>query len=94
MTFLYLGEVIKSKVVKPLASLKFAVVVISAIAVIVAWGTIIEAKYLDAKIAQETVYHSWFAYFVFALFATNLIADMVSGDDCSRGTNLISDLPC
>jgi hypothetical protein len=60
-----------------MASLKFAVVIILAIGTMIATGTIIEAKYNDAKIAQELVYHSPIAYFIFSLFAINLIAVIV-----------------
>jgi hypothetical protein len=62
------------KIIKFFASLKFAVVVISAIGTLVAWGTLVEAHYMDARIAQETVYHSWISYCIFALFAVNLTA--------------------
>lgn len=65
------------KIVKPLASLKLAVFVLLAIATLVAWGTIIEAKYNDAKTAQELVYHSWLSYSIFALLAINLIAVII-----------------
>lgn len=62
---------------KTLASLKFAVLIILAIATLVAWGTIVEAQYNDAKIAQEWVYYSPLAYLIYALFAINLIAVIV-----------------
>jgi len=65
------------RVVKKLASLKFAVVIIIAIGTLVAWGTIVEAMYMDAKIAAEKVYHSPLSYTIFALFAVNLIAVIV-----------------
>lgn len=66
------------KIIKILASLKFAVVVILAIGTLVAWGTIVEARFMDAKIAQETVYHSWISYSIFAAFAVNLTAVIIS----------------
>ncbi len=62
------------KIIRVLASLKFAVVIILAIATLVAWGTIVEAQYMDAKMAQETVYHGWLSYSIFAMFAINLTA--------------------
>jgi hypothetical protein len=65
------------KVVHNLASLKFAVVVILAIGALVAWGTIVEAMYMDAKMAQETVYHSWLSYGIFFLFSVNLTAVII-----------------
>lgn len=66
------------KIIKSLASLKLAVVVISSIAALVAWGTIVEARYMDARIAQETVYHSWLSYTIFSVFAINLTAVIIS----------------
>lgn len=63
--------------VKPLASIKLAVVVLIAIAAMSAWGTIVESIYNDAKRAQETVYHSWWAYTIFLLLTVNLIAVIV-----------------
>lgn len=74
---LYVCGVQIKKIIKILASLKFAVVVILAIGTLVAWGTIVEARYMDAKIAQETVYHSWISYTIFVAFAINLIAVIV-----------------
>jgi ResB-like family len=65
------------KIIHRLASLKFAVVVILAIATLVAWGTIVEAQYMDAKMAQETVYHSWLSYLIFGLFSINLTAVII-----------------
>ncbi len=49
-------------------------VIIVAIGTLVAWGTIVEAMYQDAKIAGELVYHSPLSYFIFGLFALNLTA--------------------
>lgn len=51
---------------------------ILAIAILVAWGTIVEARYMDARIAQETVYHSWLSYLIFGCFAVNLTAVIIS----------------
>ena len=62
------------KWIKPLASLKIAVFVIISMGVMSAWGTIVESIYNDAKRAQETVYHAWFSYAIFALLAVNLTA--------------------
>ena len=66
------------KWIKPLASLKIAVFVIISMGVMSAWGTIVESIYNDAKRAQETVYHAWFSYAIFALLAVNLTAVIVS----------------
>lgn len=65
------------KIIKFLASLKVAVFVITAIGALVAWGTIVEARYMDAKIAQETIYHSRLSYAIFILFAINLTAVII-----------------
>lgn len=65
------------KIIRALASLKFAVIIILAIGTLVAWGTIVEAQYMDAKMAQETVYHSFLSYLIFALFAVNLTAVII-----------------
>jgi hypothetical protein len=65
------------KIVHSLASLKFAVVVILAIGILVAWGTIVEARYMDAKMAQEAVYHSTLSYLIFLLFSINLTAVII-----------------
>ncbi len=65
------------KFVKPFASLRLAVFVILAIGTMSAWGTIVESMYNDAKRAQETVYHSWYSYTIFALLAINLIAVII-----------------
>ena len=65
------------KIIKPLASIKLAVFVILAMALVAAWGTIVESLYNDAKRAQETVYHSWYSYSVFLLLGINLIAVIV-----------------
>lgn len=66
----------KSKLVKFLASLKLAVVVILSIAVIAAVGTIIESRY-DADAAAALVYRSYWMYFILGALAINLIAVMV-----------------
>lgn len=65
------------KMIKPLASIKIAVFVILGVGVISATGTIVESIYQDAKRAQETIYHSWFSYSIFALLTVNLIAVII-----------------
>lgn len=57
--------------------MKLAVFVIISIGTMSAWGTIVESIYQDAKRAQETVYHSWYAYTIFALLAINLTAVII-----------------
>lgn len=65
------------KYLKFLASLKLAVIVIVLMTVLIAWGTLIEAKYQDAEAAKRQVYQSWYMYLVFGVFALNLTAVMV-----------------
>lgn len=61
------------KVIKILASLKLAVVVMIGIALLTAIGTIVEAKY-DAYAAKKIIYSSWMMYSVMIVFAINLTA--------------------
>lgn len=67
----------KKKMIKYLASIKLAVVIILAMGTMSAWGTIVESIYNDARRAQELVYHSWYSYTIFVLLAVNLIAVIV-----------------
>lgn len=64
------------KILKVLASLRIAVIVILGIAVISAVGTIYEARY-DSEVAQKLVYHSIWMYLIMGLLTVNLIAVMV-----------------
>lgn len=64
------------KVLKFLASIKLAVLVIISIATITAIGTFVESKY-DAAAAKKLVYDSIYMNIIMAVFATNLIAVMV-----------------
>lgn len=66
----------KASVLKFLASLKLAVVVIIALGAMTAWGTIVEAKY-DAEAANKLVYSSPLMFGLMGVFAVNLIAVMV-----------------
>lgn len=59
-----------------LASLKLAVIVILALGILSAIGTIYEAQY-DAQYAQKVIYHSPVMYFVMALLCVNLFNVMV-----------------
>ncbi len=63
--------------IRPLSSIKLAVVIIVLLAVIAAVGTIFESKY-DAEYAQKMVYHSWEMNTVLVLLSINLIAVMIS----------------
>ncbi|MGE4132795.1 MAG: cytochrome c biogenesis protein ResB [Bdellovibrionales bacterium] len=65
------------KIAKALASIKIAVVVIVGMGILTAAGTITEARYNDAEMAQQLVYKSPFMYVVFGLLCVNLIAVMV-----------------
>ncbi|NJM10155.1 MAG: cytochrome c biogenesis protein ResB, partial [Bdellovibrionaceae bacterium] len=65
------------RIIKFLASLKFAVVIILAIAVISTVGTIYEAIYMEAEIAQKLVYHSIYMYITLGLLCATLIAVMI-----------------
>ena len=62
---------------KFLASLKLAVIVIVSLATMTAWGTFVEAKYNDAEAASKIVYNSPLMYFIMGVFAVNLMAVMV-----------------
>ncbi len=64
------------KVLKFLASIRLAVPIIIAIAIISAVGTIYEARY-DAEVAQKLVYHSAWMYIIMGALIVNLIAVMV-----------------
>lgn len=62
--------------VRPLASLRLAVLVILYIAVVSAWGTVVESQY-NAEIAQKVVYHSIYMYVALGLLVVNLLAVIV-----------------
>lgn len=62
------------RIIKTLASLKLAVLVLISIATIVAWGTIVEAQFNDAKMAGALVFHSWYSYGILGMLSVNLIA--------------------
>lgn len=59
------------------ASLKLAVFIILGIAIISAVGTIFEAIYMEAEVAQKLVYNSWYMYTVLAMLSLTLIAVMI-----------------
>ena len=62
---------------KFIASLRLAVFVILGLAVISAVGTIIEARYNDAMVANKLVYASPWMYFILGLLCVNLIGVMI-----------------
>ena len=66
-------EKLADKIFKFLCSLKLAVIIIVALGVISAYGTIIESKY-DMITAQKLVYHSFYMYFTMFMLCVNLIA--------------------
>lgn len=65
------------RILKALASIKLAVVVILALGTMTAWGTFVEAKYNDAEAAAKIVYNSPLMYIIMGIFAVNLISVMV-----------------
>lgn len=66
----------KRRILKELASLKLAVIIILSLATVVGWGTIVEAQY-DANIANKIVYSSIWMYLVMGALCVNLTAVMV-----------------
>lgn len=66
----------RKKVIKPLASLKLAVFILLGLAVLVAIGTFIEAKY-DAKAGRKIVYHTFWMFGLMSLLSINLTAVMI-----------------
>lgn len=66
----------KSSILKFLASLKLAVIILISMAIITAVGTIVEAQY-DATIAAKWVYHTFWMYGILGALSVNLIAVMV-----------------
>lgn len=65
------------RIIKILASLKLAVVIILSLGVISAVGTIVEAKYGEAEIAQKLVYQSIYMYITLIALCVSLIAVMI-----------------
>jgi hypothetical protein len=67
---------LKKKLVRRLASLKLAVLIILLLSALIAAGTIVEARY-DATAASKLVYRTPWMYFIMALLVTNLTAVLV-----------------
>lgn len=61
---------------KPFASLKLAVFIIVALAVVTSIGTFVEAKY-DAYAAKKLVYDTWIMYAILGTLVVNLTAVMI-----------------
>lgn len=68
---------IRNPHLKFLASLKLAVMIIISLGVVSAVGTITEARFNDAEVAQKLVYHSPYMYGILMVLCINLIAVMV-----------------
>jgi hypothetical protein len=64
------------KWIKPLASIKLAVLVIASLATLIAVGTFVEADY-NAEIAAKTIYKTPWMFGIMGLLSVNLIAVMV-----------------
>lgn len=71
-----LGRINFRKIIRQLASLKLAVVIIIALGVITAWGTIVEAQY-DALAAKKIVYNSFWMWGTMIALIVSLTAVMV-----------------
>lgn len=63
------------RLIKSLASLKLAVLIMALLIVLIAWGTIIESRY-DAEAARKTIYDTWWMYTAMGLLSVSLIAVM------------------
>ncbi len=68
---------VAKRIIRFLSSLKLAVVIILALAIIAAIGTIYESKY-DAEYAQKVIYQSTAMYLALGALCVSLIAVMVS----------------
>lgn len=66
----------RKQIIKPIASLKLAVFIIVALAVLTAIGTFVEARY-DAYAAKKLVYDTVWMYGIMGLLALNLTAVMI-----------------
>lgn len=73
----FLNKLKKNPVFRFSASLGLAVIVILGLAIISAIGTIVEARYGDAEVAQQLVFHSPYMIAVLGLLCITLIAVMI-----------------
>ena len=69
-------EQLPNKILKFLSSLKLAVLVILALATLIATGTFIEAKYMDANAAAKLVYKTPWMFATLGFLSLNLAAVM------------------
>ncbi len=65
------------KILRILASLNLAVIIIVILIVIFAAGTIVESRFNDARMAQVLVFHAWYTWGTLIFLAINLLAVMV-----------------
>lgn len=70
------NQTLGQRLIKSLASIKLAVVIIASLAVISGVGTVVEARY-DALMAKKLVYQSVYMYIIMALLCINLIFVMI-----------------
>lgn len=67
---------IRKQLIRPLASVKIAVVVMVGMSVLVAIGTVVESRY-NAYAAKKLVYHTWWMFGILILLSVNLTAVMI-----------------
>lgn len=65
------------RVVKRLASIEIAVIVILVLGALTAWGTFVEASHNSATAASKLVYHSIWMYATLGVLSVSLIAVMI-----------------
>ncbi len=66
----------RKKIIRPLASVKIAVLIIVSLSILVAIGTFVESKY-DAFSARKLVYHTAWMFAIMITLAINLTAVMI-----------------
>ena len=66
----------RRKLIRPFASLKLAVFILLGLALLVALGTFVEAKY-DAKTSRKDIYHTFWMFGLMILLSLNLTAVMI-----------------
>lgn len=71
-----LAEKISREILKFLASLKLAVIIIVSLGILAAWGTIVESQY-NSEIAFKVVYKSVWMYLVLGTLVVNLAAVII-----------------
>lgn len=71
-----MAQPLRTRIIKALASLKLAVVIMLTLGLLTAWGTIVESQY-DAEAARKLVYDTALMYLALAALAVSLTAVMV-----------------